>query len=60
MISLLCAAVMNEEQEQFLRELVGPVSKFFEVISYLFKLADELICRLFYSPSMFLLPVSRR
>lgn len=22
---------MNEEQEQFLRELVGPVGKFFEV-----------------------------
>lgn len=26
------SAVMNEEQEQFLRELVGPVAKFFEVI----------------------------
>lgn len=24
---------MNDEQEQFLRELVGPVGKFFEVIS---------------------------
>lgn len=28
---------MNEEQEQFLRELVGPVGKFFEVIINLFQ-----------------------
>lgn len=27
-------SVLNEEQSEFLRELVGPCSKFFEVSSY--------------------------
>ena len=36
-ISLVCAVVLNEEQDQFLRELVGPVSKFFEVTINLFE-----------------------
>lgn len=31
----VCVAALNEEQEQFLRELVGPVGKFFEVPSVL-------------------------
>lgn len=29
---LFVLTAMNDEQEQFLRELVGPVGKFFEVI----------------------------
>uniref|UniRef100_A0A8C3ALJ3 Very long-chain specific acyl-CoA dehydrogenase, mitochondrial n=1 Tax=Cyclopterus lumpus TaxID=8103 RepID=A0A8C3ALJ3_CYCLU len=32
-ITFVSAAVMNEEQEQFLRELVGPVSKFFQEVN---------------------------
>lgn len=35
----VCGVALNEEQEQFLRELVGPVGKFFEVTSVLICLA---------------------
>lgn len=34
-VTCVCVVVLNEEQEQFLRELVGPVGKFFEVPSVL-------------------------
>lgn len=40
-ITLIFAVVLNEEQEQFLRELVGPVGKFFEVSLNIFELMDK-------------------
>lgn len=40
MVFFVSAAALNDEQEQFLRELVGPVSKFFEVILNHFELSD--------------------
>lgn len=42
-VTSVCAIALNEEQEQFLRELVGPVGKFFEVISNLLELLDEFV-----------------
>lgn len=38
LIKCVCGSALNEEQEQFLRELVGPVGKFFEVTSVLISL----------------------